>query len=126
MCKNRKQAGCGCYPKRVTDHFDLFAETVYQFTFRDSYVVSTCFGSLCTIILILVLAGVLFFKVDNYLAQNPNTFTITDGIDYGYYPLDQEFDGHKIAVGLSYKAEFQQDKMVQNFMLDVIPKYVDI
>ena len=67
MCKNKKRASCGCYPKIATDYTDLFAETVYQFTFRDSYIVSTCVGSLCTILLVLILTGVLFFKVSDYI-----------------------------------------------------------
>ena len=93
MCKNNKKgAGCGCYPKRMTDYLDLFAEPVYNFTFRDSYVVSTIVGSICTIVLVMVLVFVLFFKVQNYIELNPNTFTVTEGMEYGYFPADQEFD----------------------------------
>ena len=68
--------------------------------------VSTCVGSICTISLILVLAFVLFFKVQNFVDMNPNTFTITEGVEYGHYPADHEFDKHLIAVGLSYTAEY--------------------
>jgi len=125
MCKNEKRrAGCGCYPKRATDYVDLFAQNVYHFTFRDSYVVSTCVGSVCTIALVLVLGFVLFFKVQDYSDLNANTFTITEGIEYGYYPADQEFDLHLLAVGLGYKAEFQ-DEMTEDFT-SVLDQIVDI
>ena len=106
MCKKPKAGCCKCYPKRVTDYFDLFAEPVYQFTFEDSYVVSTCVGSLCTIFLILVLAVVLLAKVGVYLDDDPSTFTVTKGVEYGYYPVETEFDQHLLAVGLSYRAEY--------------------
>ena len=90
MCKGERKRGaaCGCYPKRVTDYLDFFAEPVYNFTFRDSYVVSTYVGSICTIVLVVILIFVLFFRVTDYLDQNPNTFTITEGLEYSYYPVD--------------------------------------
>jgi hypothetical protein len=31
---------------------------------------------------------------------------VTEGLEFGYFPLEQEFDQHLIAVGLSYKAEY--------------------
>ena len=126
MCKSERKRGaaCGCYPKRATDYLDFFAEPVYNFTFRDSYVVSTCVGSICTIVLVLILAFVLFFRVTDYLDQNPSTFTITEGLEYSYYPVDQEFDQHLLAVGLSYKAEYEGE-MTEDFTLE-LEKIVNI
>ena len=65
MCKRKKRQACGfqCYPKKGTDYLDLFAEDVYKFTFQDSYVVSTCCGAICTIIMILIIVIVLGPKV---------------------------------------------------------------
>ena len=77
-CNNRKRrACCNCYPKRLTDFVDLFAEPVYHFTFRDSYVVSTCMGACCTLAYILGLVYVLFAKSLLYHSNDPNTFTVT-------------------------------------------------
>lgn len=111
MCKcnnkKRKALCCNCYPKRFTDYFDMFAEPVYHFTFRDSYVVSTCMGALCTCGYIAGLAFVIFFKTILYLDNDPNTFTVTEGVEYGWYQIDTEFNQHQMAIGLIYKPEFQ-------------------
>ena len=103
----RRRHCCRCYPKRLTDYLDLFAQPVYQMTFRDSYVVSTCLGSICTIFFIFGLVGVLFSKTILYLENNASTFTVTEGIDYGYYSVDSEFDKHSMAIGLIYRPEYQ-------------------
>lgn len=116
MCKKRKKGclPCKCYPKRATDYFDLFAEPVYNFTFEDSYVVSTCIGSLATIGLILFLVIILLNKVNLYVDDDPSTYFVTEGIDRDYYSEDTEFDKHQIAVGLSYRAEHQIE-MTEDF-----------
>ena len=116
MCKKRKKGclPCKCYPKRATDYFDLFAEPVYNFTFEDSYVVSTCIGSLATIGLILFLVIILLNNVNLYVDDDPSTYYVTEGIDYGHYPADTEFDKHQIAVGLSYRPEYQSE-MTEDF-----------
>ena len=94
MC-HKKRTCCGvCYPKSLTDNFDLFAQPVYQFTFRDSYVVSTCCGSLCTIALFLGIVFVMFAKVMVYLDGEPNNFTVTELLEYGQYPVETVFDRH--------------------------------
>ena len=129
MCGNNKRACRGCYPKRITDYFDLYAEPVYHFTFRDSYFVSTCVGSCATIALILGLVYVLFSKSLVYVEADPNTFTITEGLEYAYYPIETEFDRHQIAIGLSYKAEYQDqmDKVnEQMFFTDYLQSLVEI
>ena len=53
------------------------------------------------------LVFVLFSKTILYLDNNANTFTVTEGIEYGYYSVDTEFDRHSIAVGLIYRPEYQ-------------------
>ena len=113
MCGRKNQRGC-CDSKSLTDKMDLFAEPVYHFTFRDSYVVSTCVGSLCTVALIFVLVLVLGTKTQTFLLQDPNTFIVTEGIDFGHFDEDAEFDKHLLAVGFTYKAEFQ-DQMTDQF-----------
>jgi len=86
--------------------------------------VSTCIGSLCTIALILALVFVLFAKTMVFLEADPNTFTVTQGLDYGYYPQETEFDKHMIAIGLSFKAEYQ-DQMDQVLQVSDFTDYLD-
>ena len=64
-------------------------------------------GSICTLIFLLGLVFVLFSKTILYLENNANTFTVTEGVEYGYYSVDTEFDRHSIAVGLIYRPEYQ-------------------
>ena len=126
MCIRKKRGCMPCkfMPKRATDYTDLFAQPVYGFTFEDSYVVSSCCGSICTIGLLLLLVYVLFYKVTVYLDNDPSTFTVTEGIEYGYYPADTEFDRHLFAVGLSYRPEFQIE--MTELFTDQIEQIVDI
>ena len=109
MENSRRPKRCckGCYPKRATEYFDMFAEPVYQMTFRDSYVVSTCMGCLCSGALIAALAFVLFYKTMLFIDNDPGTFQVTEGIEYGYYSIDEEFDEHSMAIGLIYRPEYQ-------------------
>lgn len=117
MCGRRKKhTCCGCYPGKFTDRLDLFAEPVYQFTFRDSYYVSTICGSVCTVLLILCLVFVVGDKFQTFIDKDPNQFIVTQGVDYGYYPETTEFDSHLVAMGLIYKPEFQ-DQMTPDFTL---------
>ena len=90
----------------MTNSIDLFAEPVYQFTFKDSPVISTCIGSLCSFIFVALLGFVLFGHIIDLIDQDPRTFSVTEGIDQDYYAVDETFNKHSIAVGLQYKAEF--------------------
>lgn len=131
MCKGsaKREARCGCYPKRVTDMFDLYAQPVYHFTFKDSYYVSTCVGSVCSIALLLGLVFIMFAKTVMYIESGPNSYTVTDGIEYGYYPTDMVFDNHQIAIGLSYKGEYDylmSEKSETEFFTDYLAQLVDI
>ena len=129
MC-HKKRTCCGvCYPKSLTDNFDLFAQPVYQFTFRDSYVVSTCCGSLCTIALFLGIVFVMFSKVMVFLDGEPNNFTVTELLEYGQYPVETVFDRHQIAIGLAYKEQYQDkmDKVLEKIdFTDYLDTLVDI
>ena len=127
MCKRKKRQACGCqcYPKKGTDYIDMFAEDVYKFTFRDSYVVSTYCGSICTIIMILILVLTIAPKVDFYLKGDPSTFLVTTGTEYGYHDAVENFNDHKFAIGLMYKEEFESE-MVTYLARDELPKLVKI
>ena len=109
MCgKRRSGAFCGsCYAKSFTDAIDLFAQPVYQFTFRDSYVVSTCLGSICTIAMGIFIVFIVLTKVGIYSDSDPNRFIVTEGLEYGFFAEETEFDSHLLAIGLQYKAEYQ-------------------
>ena len=85
---------------------DLFAQPVYHFTFRDSYVVSTCLGSICTCAFIAILVIVMFSRTIAFLNNNDSNFTLTETLEYDYYSRDDQFDRHQIAIGLVYKPEF--------------------
>ena len=127
MCggnRRRKHTCCGVYPGKVTDRLDLFAEPVYQFTFRDSYYVSTICGSICTILLGLLLIFVIGDKFQKFVDRDPNQFVVTQGVDYGHFPLETEFDNHLLAVGLIYKPEYQE-QMTEQFT-DKIASIVNI
>ena len=100
--------------RHFTDRIDLFAQPVYQFSFKDSYVVSTGMGSLCTILMLLLLIVVVATKFVKFVEQDPDTFVVTDGLEFGYFPNEMQFQNHKIALGLSYRAEFQ-DRMTKEF-----------
>ena len=56
--------------------------------------VSTCLGSLCTLLLLAALIVILFAKSLVYAEGDPSTFTLTTGVDYGYYPPSTEFNEH--------------------------------
>ena len=58
------------------------------------------------------------------LDADPNTFTVTQGIDYGYYPEETKFDNHLLAVGLSYRAEYQDG--IRDLFYEVTDQIVDI
>lgn len=79
---------------------DLFAEPVYQFTFKDSHLVSTCIGSFCSLIFVVLLCFILGGKFMDYFDDHHSTFTVTEAIDLDYYPKDEGFNEHFIAVGL--------------------------
>ena len=64
-------------------------------------------GSICTIAFVAALVFVLFAKTILFLENDPKTFTVAEGIEFGYYGTDSEFDQHQIAVGLIYKPEHQ-------------------
>ena len=127
MCKRKKRQACGCqcYPKKGTDYLDMFAEDVYKFTFRDSYVVSTYCGSICTIIMILILIVTLAPKIDFYLKGDPSTFLVTTGIEYGYHDASEDFTGYKFAIGVQYKEEYESDMQYQ-FAKEHLDKLVKI
>ena len=58
---------------------------MYQFTFRDSQVVSTKLGSLCTLFLLIILCLVIVGKFFKYAEWDPDTFIVTDGIEHAYF-----------------------------------------
>ena len=103
----KRRSCCNPKSKRFTDYLDLFAQPVYNFTFRDSYVVSTVPGSVCTILFMIMLVVVFFAKAILYIERDPSTFTVTKTLEYGYYSSSTAFDRHSIAFGLIYKAEYQ-------------------
>lgn len=109
MCvqRQRRHTCCNLYPKTITDSLDLFAQPVYHFTFRDSYVVSTLVGSLCTCAFIGALVFVLFAKTIAFMKTDANSFKVNEDMQYAYYAPETEFDRHQIAVGLIYKPEYQ-------------------
>ena len=49
-------------------------------------------GAVCTFGYIAGLVFVLFFKTILYLDNDPNTFTVTEGVEYGWYGIDVEFN----------------------------------
>ena len=71
-------------------------------------------------VLVFVLAG----KVNAYLEEDPNTFTVTQGVQHDYFAVDSEFNKHFIAIGLQYKEEYENE-MVGDFA-DVTAQIVDI
>lgn len=81
-------------------------------------------GSLCTIFLGLALTYILFDKVTHYLEADPNTFTVTQGLEYGYFPEETKFDKHLFAVGLSYRAEYQDG--IRELFTEVSDQVADI
>jgi len=56
---------------------------------------------------VVFLVGAVGLKARNYLEKDPNQFIVTEGIQLGYYPESTEFDRHLLAIGLTYKAEYQ-------------------
>ena len=62
---------------------------------------------MCTIALFVFIAFIVFTKTVLFLDDDPNRFIVTEGLEYGWYPQETEFDSHLIAIGLQYKAEYQ-------------------
>ena len=70
------------------------------------------------------LAVIFTAKLIKLIEQDEESFTVTEGIEYGYFPAETQFERHRIALGLSYKAEFQ-DQMTEGFT-ERIAEIVDI
>ena len=61
---------------------------------------------MCTIALFVFIAFIVFTKTVLFLDDDPNRFIVTEGLEYGWYPQETEFDSHLLAIGLQYKAEY--------------------
>lgn len=92
--------------KRLTDKLDMFALPVYQFTFEDSYLVSTGLGALCTLVLLVVVTMLTVAKIAQFAEQSADRFIVTDGLEHGYFDPTMEFNRYNIAIGLSYKPQY--------------------
>lgn len=87
---------------------------MYQFTFEDSYIVSTGAGAICSLILAVLVAVISVAKFATFFELDADTFTVTDGLEHGFFDSSVQFNKYKIAIGLSYKPEYQ-DKMQEGF-----------
>ena len=82
---------------------------------------STYFGSFCSLVYIFLLTFVLLGQVVAYIESDPNTFTVTEGVEFDYYSVDKEFNEHFIGVDPAKKVE---EKVEVVFKLKVFKKVV--
>ena len=95
----------------LSDTFDLFSRPVYSFTFKRSRVMSTSPGVCCSVFLAFILILFGLAKLQDYSSNVYNVVNANQFDDLGYFDDSASLDGVRMAFGLQYKEEFQ-DEMV--------------